>query len=542
MHNTAFLPHVSDSILTYYENLILPYMPEHYERWVGRPGLSAWNSRLSSMHDYCNNRPAIALQHIKNAFSITNKHNLQVNVSDVNRGFIRINSIDINSKTHGISNPVYPWDGVYFEGVPVTISATALPGFRFIEWQGDIISSNPNLTVNLTQDLNLIAVFEGCDQELLHYWHFNDLANGEISSVNADSSIISGAVITYEGSGNGYMDRTNGSEGSDINTQNNTPSGRALRVRNPSDTRYLLLKIPTTNYSEITCNFACMRTNNGATEQSFFYRTSPTDDWKAIEENYTITDQFELFSFIIDNKNAFDNELLELKIEFLGPNANGSSGNNRFDNITIWGSTFSKQNIDGKICPGAYFVFGTDTLTEPGVYNNYPSCDIQEELNLSFTDLDTSITLTSISFVANQDNATYAWIDCETNTVISGANSQTFTPSSEGEFAAQITFEGCAYTSSCISTTLLGSKTLEKNNISVYPNPTADYLNIESDIDQNKLNKVLVFDIKGKLLFEQNLMGETRNTIDLSSLKDGLYIVQILGLDQNEVFKILKTP
>ena len=69
-------------------------------------------------------------------------------------------------------------------------------------------------------------------------------------------------------------------------------------------------------------------------------------------------------------------------------------------------------------------------------------------------------------------------------------------------------------------------------NISVYPNPTTDYLNIKISGSSNfNLN---IYDLNGKLL-----KSEKNNTsIQIQDLTNGLYIVEIVDLESDN--KIIK--
>ena len=69
-------------------------------------------------------------------------------------------------------------------------------------------------------------------------------------------------------------------------------------------------------------------------------------------------------------------------------------------------------------------------------------------------------------------------------------------------------------------------------NISVYPNPTTDYLNIK--ISGSASFNVNIYDLNGKLL-----KSEKNNTsIQIQDLTNGLYIVEILDLESDN--KIIK--
>ncbi len=56
---------------------------------------------------------------------------LTVNVSSENSGYVKINTIEIVPSTEGVGAVPYPWNGIYFRDVPVTLIAKANPGQTF---------------------------------------------------------------------------------------------------------------------------------------------------------------------------------------------------------------------------------------------------------------------------------------------------------------------------------------------------------------------------------------------------------------------------
>ena len=84
-----------------------------------------------------------------------------------------------------------------------------------------------------------------------------------------------------------------------------------------------------------------------------------------------------------------------------------------------------------------------------------------------------------------------------------------------------------------LSSTAIENKK-SSNTISVYPNPVSSVLRIKG-LSENA--NITVFDVCGKNLFSQEL---TSNTVDLSSLKKGIYIVNITSERVSSNFKILK--
>ena len=179
---------------------------------------------------------------------------------------------------------------------------------------------------------------------LLHYWHFNTLPEGTLSSVSADFSFSSGARITYPGSGAGYMDRVN--DGTSLNARMLELPGYALRVRNPSDTRQLLLELPTTGYENILLSYSVNRTSNGAEQQSVYYRLNSEGPWLLWGDAIDIAEEYQLFTFDFSTvPGVNDNPEFAVQILFGGSNASGASGNNRFDNITLEGLPLEGTNL-----------------------------------------------------------------------------------------------------------------------------------------------------------------------------------------------------
>jgi len=179
---------------------------------------------------------------------------------------------------------------------------------------------------------------------LLHYWHFNDLVDGILTAVSADYSAIGGALITYPGSGAGYMDRV--ADGSPLNAQMLQPPGAALRARNPSDSRMLLIALPTTGYEDVLLAYAACRTTNGAQEQTLLYQLGEGSPWVPHGEPRPVTEDYQRFEYDFSGiAGTSNNPGFAVAILFSGTNAPGLSGNNRFDNITLSGLPIAGTNL-----------------------------------------------------------------------------------------------------------------------------------------------------------------------------------------------------
>ena len=180
-------------------------------------------------------------------------------------------------------------------------------------------------------------------QSLVHYWNFNSLPSGTITSpISADVSAITSALtsITYTGTGAGYLDNV---EGDVLNSQNGAPAGLGLRPRNPSVARSLLVSFPTTGYENLMVKFATTRTTQGATEQNYAYSldggvTFITTDLPVTTYSPSAT-AYELVTLDFSNVPGVDDAAnIVVRINFGGTTAAGTSGNNRFDNLTVTGT------------------------------------------------------------------------------------------------------------------------------------------------------------------------------------------------------------
>lgn len=130
-------------------------------------------------------------------------------------------------------------------------------------------------------------------------------------------------------------------DGTILNSFDETPAGNSLRVRNPSE--YLDIKFSTKGYGDINISYASMRTNNGSKKQKISYSIDglnfsqfglqplffePITEWSLYEINMQTI------------PSIFDRDSIIVRISFLDGNT-GESGNNRFDNIIIKGRKLS---------------------------------------------------------------------------------------------------------------------------------------------------------------------------------------------------------
>jgi len=205
---------------------------------------------------------------------------------------------------------------------------------------------------------------------------------------------------------------------------------------------------------------------------------------------------------------------------------------------------------------------GTDTRTECNSYtwidgNTYTSnnntatfnivggaangCDSLVTLDLTINTVDTGTTTDGITITSNATGASYQWLDCDNSLAsISGETGQSFTPSSNGNYAVEVTINACTDTSSCTAITPVG--VIENhfgNSLIVYPNPSNGNINIVlGAIYPTIITKVLSANGMAISTKEFNNSGTINFDIEGES---GYYFVEITASgNKKAVIKILK--
>ena len=345
--NTAFLPSRINESIDQFTAIIENEIEQQTHRW-GRPAdLDSWIIFVDIMKNYVNQRPFHQRNHIKEKFNIEDVFSISLDVSDSEHGIIRINSVHISSETVGINEIPYPWTGIYFDEIPIEVEAIPKPGYRFSHWEGcEIMVNALEEDLLFSENVSLKAYFEPeINRTVLYYWHFNNLSDSEQVEVPVDYSFFDFAtVLEFKGDGPGLMDRAD--DGTLLNAMENHDAGYALRVRNPSHSRELLLELPTTGFENIVFSYACRKSENGATVNAVYFSDGIPENWVRAYENIYILQDYKLvyidFSRIDEINN---NPVLKIKIVFGGNSALLNEGNNRFDNIMISGVPLPETNF-----------------------------------------------------------------------------------------------------------------------------------------------------------------------------------------------------
>ncbi|NLA23464.1 MAG: hypothetical protein GX879_00705, partial [Bacteroidales bacterium] len=144
-------------------------------------------------------------------------------------------------------------------------------------------------------------------------------------------------------------------------------------------------------------------------------------------------------------------------------------------NLTI---NYSDETIDEIIACDFYEWIDGNTYTESTnepvfTLTNQFGCDSVVTLNLTINPLpDSSVTQNENTLTANQDHASYQWLDCNNDyAIIEGETEQSFVATENGSYAVEIVKDGCSIISDCHAVTNISVEAYQLNQIIVYPNP-----------------------------------------------------------------------
>ena len=150
----------------------------------------------------------------------------------------------------------------------------------------------------------------------------------------------------------------------------------------------------------------------------------------------------------------------------------------------------------------------------------------------------TSITLNFINFNVEADNDKVRIIDFASSTLLatySGNSIPSSITSNSGELLVQFitnsSVVASGWTAYYTSTPMGIEEFGVVNDVSIYPNPSNDKLNISFSVLNEKEVLIKIFDIAGREIFDQSLISNSgifNKVIDISELKKGLYTLRLI--------------
>ncbi|MCP4121498.1 MAG: T9SS type A sorting domain-containing protein, partial [Bacteroidetes bacterium] len=197
-----------------------------------------------------------------------------------------------------------------------------------------------------------------------------------------------------------------------------------------------------------------------------------------------------------------------------------------FDNI-ISGVAFGTYDYTFTQAGGCYAdVTGTLTVDCNGISPQSGNIFMSIIDDGAPIEIDNAVTQSDNVLTADAAGLSYQWIDCDNaNAPIQGETGQSYTATVNGNYAVIITDANCSETSDCISVMTIGVHEAVLSDLSFYPNPVQNILNVDlSGLEENVSFDVV--SLSGKVVYSQSYSNE-KVRIDLSELGAGMYILNV---------------
>ncbi|MBN1889438.1 MAG: CotH kinase family protein [Thermoflexales bacterium] len=132
--NTTLSP---PSVIAHIDLLAAELKPDMaYEslRWAS---LTDWESNVQQLRDFARRRPDYVRRHAIECFGLDGLQQLALASPAEGQGYVAVNDVVLEE---------LPWQGVYFQGLPLRLSAVPSAGYRFAGWEPPSLPQTPVIT------------------------------------------------------------------------------------------------------------------------------------------------------------------------------------------------------------------------------------------------------------------------------------------------------------------------------------------------------------------------------------------------------------
>jgi hypothetical protein len=180
------------------------------------------------------------------------------------------------------------------------------------------------------------------------------------------------------------------------------------------------------------------------------------------------------------------------------------------------------------------------TMVSDTAFGVVNGCDSITNQQVTVDVVDVTVTNNSPMLTANQSGAAYQWLDCDNgNVVIPSETSQSYTATTNGNYAVEVSLGSCVDTSACENISVVGiNENIFGETISIYPNPTSGVATI--NLGTIKEATITILNITGKELYNIYQVNESQVEVSLSDYSKGIYFIKIQSNNQQKVVKLIK--
>lgn len=172
---------------------------------------------------------------------------------------------------------------------------------------------------------------------------------------------------------------------------------------------------------------------------------------------------------------------------------------------------------------------------------NAAGCDSVVFLNLTINSIsDTTVEIDGNSIMVNNSNATYQWLDCNNDyELIQDENDQIFLADNSGNYAVEITENGCTDTTDCFNINPMGLDGYKtKLLVSVYPNPNNGLVHIDFGAEYSEI-KFSLTDMFGKSITEDVINSSSHFVLNFD-YSPGIYFLKLISGRNSKTIQLVK--
>ncbi len=198
------------------------------------------------------------------------------------------------------------------------------------------------------------------------------------------------------------------------------------------------------------------------------------------------------------------------------------------------------SSCDDYLSPSGQYLW-TSSGTYFDTIPNNQECDSLITIDLTINTVNAAVLLNGNTLSSEAIGAVYQWLDCnDSMNVIEGETSQDFIPLSSGNYAVEVTENGCIDTSSCVFVETVGIvENLLEQDFVVFPNPNQGDLYIEFEGIQKNL-KVDLISMSGQLIQTKRIIDSSIIHLEMNQ-PNGIYLIEISDESgKKAMLKILK--
>ncbi|MBN1888629.1 MAG: CotH kinase family protein [Thermoflexales bacterium] len=146
--NTTLSP---SSVIAHIDALAAELEPDMAYESLRWSSLTDWESNVQQLRDFARRRPDYVRQHALECFDLDGLQPLRLAPPAEGQGYVAVNDVVLEE---------LPWQGVYFQGLPLVLNAVPAAGYRFAGWDPPSLPQTPVITVTAGAAQTIAPRFE----------------------------------------------------------------------------------------------------------------------------------------------------------------------------------------------------------------------------------------------------------------------------------------------------------------------------------------------------------------------------------------------